>query len=485
MNKLLTLILAACCLLTTLPFSSYSNTQPTSQDTIVVQEDSVNTSNIIIKRSGDRAFSFTTIFRGLLGMLVLVGLGTLFSKDRKNIPWKTVGVGLIFQIVLALGVLYVPFVRIGFDFFGRLFVKVLDFTMAGSQFLFGTLVDFDQFGMIFAFQILPTIIFFSALTSLLFYWGIIQKIVWALAWVFTKLLKLSGAEALSVAGNIFLGQTESPLMIKAYLPKMNNSEIMLVMTGGMATLAGAVLAAYIGMLGGNDPMLRLEFAKHLLTASVMAAPGAVIFAKIMVPNPDTVNKDIEVSKDRIGSNVLDAITNGTSEGLKLAVNVGAMLLAFLALIAMFNFTFGKIGDWTGLNSLIAQGTDGRFNELSLQFLMGYLFAPIMWLIGVGQQDILLVGRLLGEKLILTEFIGYISLSELKAAGAFAESKSIIMATYILCGFANFASIGIQIGGIGALAPNKRVTLSKYGMPALIAGTLASLMSATIIGMILG
>lgn len=485
MNKFLFLILATCCLLTTLSFSAYSNTQTTSKDNFIVQEDSGRNSNILIDRSAEQAFSLTTIFRGLMGMLVLVGLGALLSKDRRNIPWKTVGIGLIFQIVLALGVLYVPFIRAGFDFFGQIFVKVLDFTKAGSEFLFGTLVDFDQFGMIFAFQILPTIIFFSALTSLLFYWGIIQKIVWALAWVFTKLMKLSGAEALSVAGNIFLGQTESPLMIKAYLPKMNNSEIMLVMTGGMATLAGAVLAAYIGMLGGNDPLLRLEFAKHLLTASVMAAPGAVIFSKIMVPNPDTVNKDIEVSKDRIGSNVLDAITNGTSEGLKLAVNVGAMLLAFLALIAMLNFTFGKIGDWTGLNTLIAQGTDGRFNELSLQFLMGYLFAPIMWLIGVGQQDILLVGRLLGEKLILTEFIGYISLSELKSAGQFAEYKSVIMATYILCGFANFASIGIQIGGIGALAPNKRVTLSKYGMPALIAGTLASLMSATIIGMILG
>jgi len=485
MNRFLILILATCCLLITLSLSAYSNTQTTNKDTLIARDDSASTSNILIDRSGSQPFSLTTIFRGLLGMLVLVGLGALLSKDRKNIPWKTVGIGLIFQIVLALGVLYVPFIRAGFDFLGQIFVKILDFTIAGSEFLFGPLVDFNQFGMIFAFQILPTIIFFSALTSLLFYWGIIQKIVWALAWVFTKLMKLSGAEALSVAGNIFLGQTESPLMIKAYLPKMNNSEIMLVMTGGMATLAGAVLAAYIGMLGGNDPLLRLEFAKHLLTASVMAAPGAVIFSKIMVPNPDTVNKDIEVSKDRIGSNVLDAITNGTSEGLKLAVNVGAMLLAFLALIAMFNFTFGKIGDWTGLNTLISEGTEGRFNELSLQFLLGYLFAPIMWLIGVGQQDILLVGRLLGEKLILTEFIGYISLAELKASGTFVDYKSVIMSTYILCGFANFASIGIQIGGIGALAPNKRVALSKYGMPALIAGTLASLMSATIIGMILG
>ncbi len=486
MKRLLILLLAVICMLAAFPVTSYSNNQTSTQESVAVAQDqSGATSNILIDHSKERSFQFSTILRGLLGMLVLVGLGTLLSKDRKNIPWKTVGVGLIFQIVLALGVLYVPFVRTGFEFFGKVFVKVLDFTKVGSEFLFGNLVDFSQFGMIFAFQILPTIIFFSALTSLLFYWGIIQRVVWGLAWVFTKLMKLSGAEALSVAGNIFLGQTESPLMIKAYLPKMNNSEIMLVMTGGMATLAGAVLAAYIGMLGGNDPVLRLEFAKHLLTASVMAAPGAVIFSKIIVPNPDKVNKDIEVSKDRIGSNVLDAITNGTSEGLRLAVNVGAMLLAFLALIAMFNFIFGKVGDWTGLNEIIAQGTGGRFSELSLQFLLGYIFAPIMWLIGVNPQDILLVGRLLGEKLILTEFIGYISLSELKTAGAFVEQKSIIMATYILCGFANFASIGIQIGGIGALAPNKRVLLSRYGMPALIAGTLASLMSATIIGMILG
>lgn len=443
------------------------------------------TSNILLKHDQQHSFSLTTILRGLLGMLVLVIIGWIFSKDRRNIPWKTVIIGLAFQVILAIGVLYIPFIRYGFEFFGKIFVKILDFTKVGSVFLFGPLADSDSFGVIFAFQILPTIIFFSALTSLLFYWGIIQRVVWVMAWVFSRLLKLSGAESLSVAGNIFLGQTESPLMIKAYLSKMNNSEIMLVMTGGMATLAGGVLAAYIGMLGGNDPVLRLEFAKHLLTASVMAAPAAVIFSKILVPNTEKVNKEVAVSKDKIGSNILDAITNGTSEGLKLAVNVAGMLLAFLALIAMVNYIFGFVGRLTHLNEMIAAGTDGRFNELSLQFLLGYLFAPIMWLIGICTDDIMLVGRLLGEKLILTEFIGYISLSDLKGAGAFLEQKSVIMATYILCGFANFASIGIQIGGIGALAPDKRVLLSKFGLYALLAGTLASLMSATIIGMILG
>lgn len=462
-----------------------AQTENEAPNTPQVEKAKKATANILLSRDREHAFSIQTILRGLLGMIVLLAIGWVFSKDRKNIPWKTVGVGLIFQIVLAIGVLYVPFIRVGFEFFGKIFVKILDFTKVGSEFLFGSLVDSSTFGTIFAFQILPTIIFFSALTSLLFYWGIIQRVVWAMAWVFTRLMKLSGAESLSVAGNIFLGQTESPLMIKAYLAKMNNSEIMLVMTGGMATLAGGVLAAYIGMLGGNDPVLRLEFAKHLLTASVMAAPAAVIFSKMLVPNTEAVNQEVEISKDKIGSNVLDAITNGTSEGLKLAVNVAGMLLAFLALIAMLNYILGFVGSMTHLNEIIATNTDGRFSELSLQFLLGYLFAPIMWLIGVCSQDIMLVGRLLGEKLILTEFIGYISLSDLKGAGAFMEHKSIIMATYILCGFANFASIGIQIGGIGALAPGKRVVLSKLGMYALLAGTLASLMSATIIGMILG
>ncbi|WP_319479368.1 nucleoside transporter C-terminal domain-containing protein [uncultured Draconibacterium sp.] len=458
-------------------------------DTVLAAADAVaqqtDTSNILLAKERQTPFSIMTLFRGLLGMVVLVFVGFLFSSDRRNIPWRTVGIGLLMQILLALGVLYVPIVEAGFAFFGKIFVKVLDFTKEGSIFLLGDLMDADTYGYIFLFQVLPTIIFFSALTSLLFYWGIIQKIVYGLAWVFTKVLRISGAEALSVAGNIFLGQTESPLMIKAYLDKMSKSEILLVMTGGMATLAGGVLAAYIALLGGDDPQLRLEFAKHLLTASVMAAPAAIVFSKMLVPPTDAINKTIEVNRDKIGSNVLDAITNGTTEGVKLAVNVAAMLLAFIAFIAMFNFIFTKVGAITHLNDVIANITDGKYNELSLQFILGYTFSPIMWLIGVCPEDIAVVGRLLGEKLILTEFIGYVSLADLKAAGAFAETKSIIMATYILCGFANFSSIGIQIGGIGALAPKRRVLLSQYGMRALLAGTLASLMSATIIGAILG
>lgn len=439
----------------------------------------------VIDPSVSSGFSIITLLRGLLGMLVVIFISWIFSTNRRAIAWRTVIIGLLIQLTLAVSILYVPFVRLSFEFVGKIFVKVLDFTNEGSTFLFGSLMDVDKLGSIFAFQILPTIIFFSALTSLLFYLGIIQKIVYGLAWLMTKTMKLSGAESLSVAGNIFLGQTESPLMVKAYLPKMNSSEIMLVMTGGMATLAGGVLAAYIGFLGGGDPVQRLIFAKHLLAASVMAAPGAVVISKILVPQTEDVIKDIEITKDKAGNNVLDAISNGTTQGLKLAANVAAMLLSFIAFIAMFNYICLKIGQWTNLNEVIAQATGGNYNELSLQFMLGYIFAPVMWLIGVGTEDITLLGRLLGEKVIMTEFVGYISLADLKTAGAFAQNKSIIMATYMLAGFANFASIGIQIGGIGSLAPNKRVLLAKFGMRALLAGTLASLMSATIIGMILG
>ena len=318
----------------------------------------------------------------------------------------------------------------------------------------------------------------------MFYLGIIQKVVYALAWLLTKALKISGAESLSVAGNIFLGQTESPLMIKAYLESMNRSEILLVMIGGMATVAGGVLAAYVGFLGGDDPEMRLFFAKHLLTASVMAAPGAIVISKVLSPQTNEINSEIEITQDKVGSNFLDAMANGTTEGLKLALNVGAMLLVFFAFIAMFNYAFLKIGDWTNLNAWVADISNGQFESLSLEFILGYSFAPLMWLIGVAGEDVTLVGRLLGEKIIASEFVGYESLARLKESGSFAQQRSIVMATYMLCGFANFASIGIQIGGIGSLAPGKRQLLSEFGFKALLGGTLASLMSATIVGMLL-
>lgn len=425
------------------------------------------------------------ILRGLIGLIVLIGIAWLFSSNRKAVSWKVVLIGLGVQIVLALGVLLVRPVQVVFETIGKIFVVILDFTRVGSEFLFGSLLDIDTVGSIFAFQILPTIVFFAALTSVLFYLGIIQKVVWVMAWLMTRAFRLSGAESLAVAGNVFLGQNESPLMIKGYLEKMNRSEILLIMIAGMATVAGGVLAAYIGFLGGDDPEQRLLFAKHLLAASIMAAPGAIVIAKILYPQTEKVEVKAEVDKSNIGDNILDAITKGTMEGLKLAAVVGAMLLVFFAFIAMANFILLKIGDWTHLNDVVANITGDRYEGLSFQFLLGYLFSPLMWVIGVCPQDITLVGQLAGEKLIASEFVGYTSLAAMKDAGAFFQDKSVLMATYMLCGFANFASVGIQVGGIGSLAPGKRKWLSEFGMKALLGGTLASLLSATIVGMILG
>ncbi len=426
-----------------------------------------------------------SIARGLLGLTVLIFIAWIFSVNRKGISWKIVLTGLGIQFVLAVGVLMVRPVQVVFEFAGEMFVTVLDFSRSGSQFLFGPLLDVNKFGAIFAFQVLPTIIFFSALTSLLFYLGVIQKIVGALAWLLSKAIRLSGAESLTVAGNIFLGQLEAPLLIKGYLDRMNRSEILLVMVAGMATIAAGVMAVYIGFLGGNDPVQRLLFAKHLLAASVMAAPGAIVVAKILYPQQETVNGEIRLEKGSFGDNMLDSIAKGTWQGLKMAANVGAMLLVFLALIAMVNFVFIKIGTWTHLNLWVNEFSGGRFQNFNLQFILGYLFSPIMWLMGVCHQDMALLGQLAGEKLVTNEFVGYISLSSLKDAGAFFQDKSIIMATYMLCGFANFASVGMQIGGIGLLAPGKRRWLTEFGWRALLGGTLVSLLSATMVGMIIG
>jgi CNT family concentrative nucleoside transporter len=434
----------------------------------------------------NQGFSLESISRGLVGMFSLVLIAYMFSNDRKAINWKTTAIGLTAQLLLAVAILKIEFAQKVFEFFGKIFIKTLDFTLEGSKFLLGDMVNVESFGYVFLFQVLPTIIFFSALTSVLFYLGIIQKVVKGLAWSLSKLLNISGAESLSVAGNIFLGQTEAPLMIKAYLERMSKSEILLVMIGGMATVAGGVLAAYISFLGGEDELARLYYAKHLLTASVMAAPGAIVISKILYPQKELINKELDVSQEKIGSNLLDAISNGTTEGLKLAANVGAMLLVFIAFIAMINFGFEKIGSIANINYWISENTP--YNLLSLEFILGYIFSPLMWIIGVAKEDMALMGQLLGIKLAASEFIGYMQLGELKDVTNLIHlnyEKSIIMATYMLCGFANFASIGIQIGGIGSLAPNQRENLSKFGFLAVIGGTLASLLSATIAGMIIG
>ena len=433
-----------------------------------------------------QGLSLESLTRGVMGMLILILIAYALSNNRKNIPWKIVGLGLLAQLIIAIGVIKISWIKIFFEYISSFFVKLLEYTQAGTKMLLGEFGDVDQYGFIFVFQALPIIIFFSALTSLLYYLGIIQNLVKVLAWGLQKLLGISGSESLAVAGNIFLGQTEAPLLIKAYLEKMTRSELFLVMVGGMATVAGSVMGAYIGFLGGDDPLERLAFAKSLLAASVMAAPGAVVIAKIMFPQKDKIPELINVSSDSAGNNLLNAISNGTTEGVKMAVNVGAMLLVFIALIAMLNGVFFGIGDALGLNMWVAQNTP--YDQFSIEFILGYSFAPLMWIIGVAAEDMALMGQLLGIKIVASEFVGYVQLADLKQLENtlhFGYQKSVVMATYMLCGFANFASIGIQIGGIGILAPGQRKNLSELGVKAMVGGSIISLMSATIAGALLG
>ena len=430
--------------------------------------------------------SITSILRGIIGLSTIILIAYLLSNNKKRIDWKTIIIGLSSQLVIAVAVLRVEFVRMIFEKIGQGFLAIVTFTNQGSKILFGELADSSKYGEIFVFQVLPVIIFFSALTSVLYYYRIIQKVVSGLAWMLTKFLNISGQESLAVAGNIFLGQTEAPLLVKGYLDKMNKSEYFLLMTGGMATVAGSVLAAYIGFLGGDDPIQRIEVAKNLIIASVMAAPGAIVISKLMFPQTEEVTKNIKISSDVTGTNLLSAITNGTRDGIKMAVNVGAMLLVFLALIALVNGVFYQVADVFGLNSWIEQNT--IYESFSLELILGYLFAPLMWLIGIAVEDITLMGQLLGVKLAASEFVAYIELASLKDVGNalhLTYQKSVIMATIMLCGFANFASIGIQIGGIGILAPGKSKLLTELGFKAMIAGTLVSLLSATFVGMLLG
>ena len=433
-----------------------------------------------------QGMSLESLLRGLVGMFVLIMIAYALSNNRKKIPWRVVGLGLLAQLIIAIGVIKILWIKIFFEFISSLFVKLLEYTQVGTQMLLGQFGDVDQYGFVFVFQALPIIIFFSALTSLFYYFGIIQKLVKFLAWGLKKLLGISGSESLAVAGNIFLGQTEAPLLIKAYLEKMTRSELFLVMVGGMATVAGSVMGAYIGFLGGDDPIERLAFAKSLLAASVMAAPGSVVIAKIMYPQKEKIPELINVSSVSAGNNLLNAISNGTTEGVKMAVNVGAMLLVFISLIALVNGLFSGFGDAVGLNAWVNENTP--FTSFSLEFVMGYLFAPLMWLIGVAADDMALMGQLLGIKIVASEFVGYVQLAELKSVINtlhFGYQKSVVMGTYMLCGFANFASIGIQIGGIGILAPGQRKNLSELGLKAMVAGSLVSLMSATIAGALIG
>ena len=423
---------------------------------------------------------------GFLGIAIVLGVAYWMSYDRKRIDWKLVGAGLLMQLLFALAVLYVPVVGIALEWIGKIFVKLMDFTQEGVQFLLGPLIAQSK-GFIFLLNSLPVVIFFSALVSLFYHWGIIQWVVSGMSWLLRRFLRISGAEGLVVSGNVFLGMTEAPVLIKNYLPKMNRSELFLVMVAGMGTIAGTVMATYIGMLAGGDQAARVLFAKHLLSASLMAAPGAIVLAKIICPQTEQVDERlVKMEHTRTYSSVLGALAAGTSTGVRLMVNIAAMLLVFIALVAMANYLLeGVIGRYTGLNEWIQSVSDGKAQGLTFQLILGVLLAPFMWLIGIPYQDMLLVGSLLGQKTILNEFVAYFQLQEWKEAGMFVYQKSILMSTYLLCGFANISSIGILLGGMGVLAPEKRELITRLGVPAMVGGALVSVLSATIIGMILG
>ncbi len=438
---------------------------------------------------------FTLVLRGLFGLAVIVGIAYAMSSNRKAINWRVVGAGIGLQLFFAIIVLKTSFGRDVFQAVGYGFAELLNFTRSGSEFIFGPLAlppgASGSLGFIFATQVLPTIVFFASLMAILYYIGLIQPIVKGLGWVMAKTLKISGAEALSVAANVFVGQTEAPLVVKPYIDKMTRSELMTLMAGGMATIAGGVLAAYVIFLGGDDPAEQVKFAAHLLSASVMSAPAAVIMAKIIVPEtetPETVG-EIKIHIEKTDVNVLEAAATGAGEGLKLALNVGAMLLAFLALLAVLN----AILTWFGapvvfgtqlwdLNGLIQEVSGGKFEALTLQTIFGYVFAPLAWAMGVEAADILYFGSLLGEKIAVNEFVAFTSLADLKGV---VSERTLIIGTYALCGFANFSSIAIQIGGIGSIAPRRRSDIAELGMKAVAGGALASWMTATIAGVLIG
>ncbi len=435
--------------------------------------------------------------RGLLGIIVLLGVAYLFSTNRRGIDWRLVGIGITLQIIFGLLITQVDFVARIFESVSYAFVTFLDYARDGAIFLFSDLaknsfVDTDSrhnLGFIFAFQVLPTVIFFSAVSSGLYYLGILQKIVFAIAWVMARTMRLSGAESMSAAGNIFLGQTEAPLLVRPFIPKMTRSELMCLMTGGMATMAGAVLAAYVSLLGGDDPTEKTKFAAYLLSASIMNAPAAIVLAKMIIPetNPDAIDSSLKVNKESIGVNFIDALSNGTTVGLKLAANIGAMLLAFIAIIFALNgFLVGVVGEYTGLNDYVVSSTGGQFEGFSLQYILGQVFRLFAFVMGVEWSETLRVGSLLGQKTVINEFIAYENLSVMidpEQTENVLSGKALIIATYVLCGFSNFSSIAIQIGGIGGMAPDQQGTLSKLGMKALLAATLACMLTGTIAGAI--
>lgn len=412
----------------------------------------------------------------VLGLIVFLFIAFLLSDNKRKINFRLVFWGTTLQIIFALLILRTVPGRKCFTFMNDAIIKLLSFTEDGSRFIFGSLITkTDAFGYIFAFQVLPTIIFFSSLMSVLYYLGVMQKIVALFARIMMKFMGTSGAETLSCSANIFVGQTEAPLLVKPYVESMTRSELMAVMTGGFATVAGGVMAAYVGMLKDFFP----DIAGHLLSASIMSAPAALVMAKLIVPERE-VSKTmgmVKIDLPRTDANIIDAAANGAALGLKLAANVAAMLLAFIALIAMLNYGLELVGNL--INMIFHTGI-----TLNFEILFGIFFAPIAWIMGVPWRDCITIGNLLGIKLVINEFVAYSELGRILREGLQQlDNRSLTIATYALCGFSNFSSIAIQIGGIGGIAPSRRADLARLGIQAVIAGSLACFMTATIAGIL--
>jgi CNT family concentrative nucleoside transporter len=416
-----------------------------------------------------------TIAFGFFGLAVLISIAFTFSSNRNKVDWRLVASGIGLQLFFAVLVILVPGGREFFEVLSRIFVTIIGFAMDGSSFIFGSLADPSNLGFIFAFQVLPTIIFFASLMAVLYHLGLMQKIVQAMAWVMLKIMRISGSESLSVAANVFVGQTEAPLVVRPYISRMTESELFTMMVGGMATIAGGVLAAYITMLGGADEAARIFYAKHLLSASIMAAPATIVIAKLLKPETEesVTRGKVTLHVEKTATNVIEAAANGAADGVKLALNVGGMLLAFVALIALINYPLGWIGEITGLEAIAGQ-------PVSLSMILGYFLSPLAWVIGIPWQDAVTVGGLIGEKAVTNEFVAYAHLNEIQHT---LTPKALLISTYALCGFANFSSIAIQIGGIGGLAPERRSDLARLGLTAVLGGTLATMMTATIAGVL--
>ena len=440
--------------------------------------------------------ALTRIGFGLFGLAVLIGIAWTFSNNKKAVDWKLVGTGIALQIAFAAFVLMTTWGGAIFEGMGKVFVTLINFTTEGSKMILGGFADQDKYGFVFIFHALPTVIFFASFMAVLYHLGVMQWVVRMMAMAITKVMKVSGAETTSVCASVFIGQTEAPLTVRPYINKMTESELLTMMIGGMAHIAGGVMAIYIGMLAGTDGELQQMYAKHFLAASIMAAPATLLIAKILIPETGTplTGGKVTIHVEKESKNIIDAAAAGASDGMKLAINIAAMLLAFVALIAMVNYVIGWMGDWhlssyQSLNMMLNDGIADAAQHtvrLNLGLILGYVLAPIAWVIGIEWNDAVIAGGLIGQKVVLNEFIAYLQLSQTPIGtgpGAISENSRLIL-TYALCGFANFASIAIQIGGIGSLAPERRGDLARFGMRAVLGGSIATLMTATIAGVLI-